>query len=43
MGEEAAKLFFEGLEKGDAYSTKPRKMVLEPELICRESSLKHYK
>ena len=43
MGEEAAKLFFEGLEKGDAYSAKPRKMILEPELICRESSLKNYK
>lgn len=43
MGEEAAKLFFEASEKGDLYKTAPRKMILEPELICRESSLKSYK
>lgn len=41
MGEEAAKLFFEGLENVDLYKTKPRKVVLEPELICRESSLRY--
>jgi LacI family transcriptional regulator len=43
MGEEAAKLFFEGLENVDLYKTKARKMVLEPELICRESSLRFLK
>lgn len=42
MGEEAARLFFDGLEKGDTYNSIPRRMILEPELICRESSLKSY-
>lgn len=40
MGEEAAKLFFEGLAKGDAYKERSRKLVLQPELICRESSIR---
>lgn len=47
MGEEAARLFFEVLRHSDYYAAHPRKVVLEPELICRESSLKtkrtHYK
>lgn len=38
MGEEAAKLFFEQQQKIDAVPHKPRKLVLEPVLICRESS-----
>jgi LacI family transcriptional regulator, galactose operon repressor len=42
MGEEAAKMFFEGLRLGNPYTTKPRKLVLESELICRQSSLKLY-
>ncbi|HMH23900.1 MAG TPA: LacI family DNA-binding transcriptional regulator [Puia sp.] len=42
MGEEAAKLFFNGLRKGDPYANKPLKLVLEPKLICRESTLKRY-
>lgn len=40
MGEEAAKLFFESYGKADLYQTKPKQLVLEPVLICRESSLK---
>jgi LacI family transcriptional regulator len=43
MGEEAAKIFFEGLRQGNPYTSNPRKLVLEPELICRQSSLKFYK
>jgi len=42
MGEEAAKLFFEGLGKANIYKEKPRKIVLEPELICRQSSIKSF-
>ncbi|MFT4024597.1 MAG: LacI family DNA-binding transcriptional regulator [Flavihumibacter sp.] len=37
MGEEAAKLYFDSLRKGGNH-LHPRKMVLEPELIIRESS-----
>ncbi|GAO41546.1 LacI family DNA-binding transcriptional regulator [Flavihumibacter petaseus] len=40
MGEEAAKMFFEGQRKGGTWLTQPKKMVLEPALICRESSSK---
>ncbi len=40
MGEEAAKLFFEGLRKREGYAQPPRKLVLEPEIICRQSSLR---
>lgn len=40
MGEEAARLFFEGLDQIDLYKRKARKLVLEPELICRQSSIK---
>lgn len=40
MGQEAANLFFEGLGKIDGHKVKPRKLVLEPELICRQSSIK---
>lgn len=42
MGEEAAKLFFEGIGKPELHKGKPRKLVLEPELICRQSSIKFY-
>ncbi|GAC1451625.1 MAG: LacI family DNA-binding transcriptional regulator [Chitinophagaceae bacterium] len=38
MGEEAAKLLFEGLKNGDTYKDKPKKKILRPELICRQSS-----
>ena len=40
MGEEAAKLFFHLMISGDAYSGKPIKKVLKPELICRQSSVR---
>lgn len=40
MGQEAAKLFFEGFQKPNGFAGTPRKMVLQPELICRESSIK---
>lgn len=40
MGQEAANLFFEGMGKIDGHKVKPRKLVLEPELICRQSSIK---
>ncbi|HKH62253.1 MAG TPA: LacI family DNA-binding transcriptional regulator [Flavitalea sp.] len=43
MGEEAARLFFDALEKDSPDKARPRKTVLEPELICRESTLKYYK
>ena len=42
MGEEAARLFFEGLGKMNLYKSEPRKLVLEPELICRQSSIRFY-
>jgi LacI family transcriptional regulator len=43
MGEEAAKLFFEGFRKGKGlYYSNIRKLVLEPEIICRASSVKKY-
>ena len=41
MGEEAAKLFFNVLGKADIYKIKSHKLVLEPELICRQSSIKY--
>ena len=40
MGEEAARLFFDLLRDGASTHKAPRKLVLEPQLICRESSLK---
>lgn len=40
MGQEAAKLFFEGFNKINGHSLPPRKLVLHPELICRDSSIK---
>jgi DNA-binding LacI/PurR family transcriptional regulator len=40
MGEEAAKLFFELMRNGDDNTGKPRKKVLRPELICRQSSVR---
>jgi LacI family transcriptional regulator len=43
MGEEAAKLFFEGLRSGAPYNSQPRKLILKPELICRQSSVKSIK
>lgn len=43
MGEEAAKIFFEGLRAGGAYSQLSRKLVLEPTLIIRQSSVRFQK
>jgi LacI family transcriptional regulator len=43
MGEEAAKLFFGSLEKKAGANTSPFKLVLQPELICRQSSQKKFK
>ncbi|MEO6357807.1 MAG: LacI family DNA-binding transcriptional regulator [Ferruginibacter sp.] len=43
MGEEAAKLFFGSLEKKAGANASPFKLVLQPELICRQSSLKKFK
>jgi LacI family transcriptional regulator len=40
MGYEAAKLFFKSLASGDVYKSEPQKLVLQPALICRESSNK---
>ena len=40
MGQEAANLFFERLGSLDQYAVPPRKLVLQPELICRNSSIK---
>ena len=40
MGEEAAKLFFEALSNKNNPYFNPRKLVLQPELICRQSSKK---
>jgi LacI family transcriptional regulator len=40
MGEEAARLLFEGLRSGEPFHAHPRKLVLKPQLICRESSMK---
>ena len=43
MGEEAANLFFDAFENGDTHNSNPHKLVLEPELICRQSSNKNYR
>jgi len=40
MGEEAAKLFFEGLSGIGLLNPKSKKLVLEPQLICRQSSIR---
>jgi LacI family transcriptional regulator len=40
MGEEAARLYFEYAEEGTFYNKAPRKVVLEPLLIFRQSSLR---
>lgn len=40
MGAEAAKLFFDMLQSDHPYEMAAQKLVLEPELICRESSVK---
>lgn len=40
MGEEAAKLFFEMISNKGKAVIHPRKLVLEPQLVSRESSLK---
>ena len=42
MGEEAARLFFDVIAKGDIYQHGARKIILQPELICRESSVKFF-
>lgn len=39
MGEEAANLFFEGFKNNNSHY-QPRKVILKPEIICRESSLR---
>lgn len=41
MGESAAKMFFRCMNN-EAVKNTPHKMVLEPELICRQSSIKNY-
>jgi LacI family transcriptional regulator len=41
MGEEAARLYFEYAEEGAFYSKAPRKVVLEPLLVFRQSSLRN--
>lgn len=43
MGEEAAKLFFRSLTSNGTEKFNPFKLVLQPELICRESSIKNYR
>lgn len=40
MGEEAAKIFFDGMDNKDLYKSNPKKLILLPELICRQSSVK---
>jgi len=40
MGEKAAQLFFDLSKEGAFYKSKPKKLVLEPVLIYRNSSLK---
>lgn len=40
MGEEAASLFFELFHKRVSLKAAPRKLILEPEIICRQSSTK---
>ena len=40
MGEEAANLFFQGQQK-TGFPHEPRKLVLNPELIARQSSMKY--
>lgn len=42
MGEETAKLFFEMMSEKDWWQQTPKKLVLEPELIFRQSSKKQY-
>ncbi|RYY87469.1 MAG: LacI family transcriptional regulator [Chitinophagaceae bacterium] len=41
MGEEAARLFFDLSASGNFYGEAPRRLVLEPRLIIRESSKKN--
>src|SRR6478735_909551 len=41
MGEEAAKLFFEVIGNTNPGNLHARKMVLEPEIICRQSSMRY--
>jgi len=43
MGEEAAKLFFKSQKNTDGAKQEPFKLVLQPELICRQSSTKRYR
>ncbi|MES2893254.1 MAG: LacI family DNA-binding transcriptional regulator [Bacteroidota bacterium] len=42
MGQEAANLFFNVMNKRDGADQQPTRLVLEPELICRQSSIKNY-
>jgi LacI family transcriptional regulator len=41
MGEEAARLLFEGLRSGEPFHAHPRKLVLKPQIICRQSSVRY--
>jgi LacI family transcriptional regulator len=41
MGEEAARLLFEGLRSGEPFHANPRKLILKPQVICRGSSVKY--
>jgi LacI family transcriptional regulator len=41
MGEEAAKLFFKLSDTNSFYNNKPKKVVLEPKLIYRDSSVRN--
>ncbi|HWK03258.1 MAG TPA: LacI family DNA-binding transcriptional regulator [Puia sp.] len=41
MGEEAAKLLFESLRSGHPSNSHPRKLVLKPQIIARQSSIKY--
>jgi LacI family transcriptional regulator len=43
MGEEAAKLFFNASDDNNFYNEAPKKVILKPELIRRESSNKNKK
>ena len=40
MGESAARLFFEAMKTNTYYKDGPRKLILEPQLIVRQSSMK---
>jgi LacI family transcriptional regulator len=43
MGEEAANLFFESMQNTNGFEVNPRKLILEPDLICRQSSNRNHR